>query len=84
MGWRDDFRADNELLLEIFGGYWMVRGYVFMMMCAFAHQAGARWERCAGELNCAISFVKGIVWAAVWPFYWINVATKFVLINPYG
>jgi hypothetical protein len=84
MGWREKFRADNELLFEIVGGYWMVRAYFFMMMVAFAHQAGGRWERCAGELNCAWSFLRGLVWAAIWPFYWINVATGFVLTHPYG
>lgn len=84
MNWRDRFREDNALLLEIFGHPWVGRVYLYVFVLTVAHQAAYRWEHCSGTLGCGISFLKACVWGAVWPFYWINVWTDFVLLRPYG
>ena len=30
------------------------------------------------------SFLRASVWSLAWPFYWINYATDFLLLRPYG
>jgi hypothetical protein len=84
MGWRESFREDNALFFEIFGGYWKTRVYVFVVVCTFAHQAQYRWAACEGSVGCGLSFLKAAIWSLIWPFYWINYATDFVLLRPYG
>lgn len=82
MSWRDRFREDNALLLRLVGGW---RGHVYLYAAAltFFFQFMDRWQKCAGLAGCGVSYLKGIVWALAWPFYWINFATDFVLFNPY-
>jgi hypothetical protein len=33
-------------------------------------QINFRYITCSGALGCGLSFVKGIVWSALWPVYW--------------
>jgi hypothetical protein len=84
MTWRERFREDNELLLRLIGHRWVIRGYLYIAVLTIAHQTMYRWLHCAGTLSCGLSFLKGSIWALAWPFYWINYATDFVLLHPYG
>lgn len=84
MGWRERFREDNALLLEVFGHPWVVKAYLFIAVLTVAHQAMYRWLHCDGTISCGLAFLKASVWGLVWPFYWINYATDFVLMRPYG
>jgi hypothetical protein len=29
-----------------------------------------RYPVCSGTMGCGLSFVKGVVWSAIWPIYW--------------
>jgi hypothetical protein len=29
-----------------------------------------RYPVCSGAMGCGLSFVKGLVWSAIWPIYW--------------
>lgn len=82
MNWREQFREDNRLLLQLFGGW---RGYAYLYIAAgtFAYQLSLRYGECAGFAACVFSFAKGAIWSLVWPFYWINHATGFILFHPY-
>jgi hypothetical protein len=82
MNWREQFREDNRLLLSLFGG-WRRHVYLYAAALTFAFQISLRWSECAGLASCSVSFAKGGIWALVWPFYWINFATDFVLFHPY-
>ena len=84
MGWRERFREDNELLFKVFGHPWVVRGYVYIGVLTIAHQAMYRWDHCGGAVQCGLSYLKAGIWGLVWPLYWINYATDFVLLRPYG
>lgn len=84
MGWREQFREDNELLLRLFWGYYVRRFYLAIAIWTFAFHVSRRWPECAGAVGCGLSFLKGAVWSLAWPFYWINYATGFVLVRPYG
>ena len=83
MSWRDRFREDNELLFELVGG-WRGKIYIFAGIIVFAKQVALRWPTCDGTIGCGLSFVKGVLWGAVWPFYLLNYATDFVLVRPFG
>ena len=82
MTWREQFREDNRLLLQLLGGW---RGHVYLYIAAatLAYQIGLRWIECAGAGACAWSFAKGAIWSLVWPFYWVNYATGFILFHPW-
>ncbi len=82
MTWRDQFREDNALLFRLVGG-WRAHLYLYAGVLTFAFQLGERWAACAGAAACTLSFLKGAVWSLVWPFYWINFATDFILFHPY-
>ena len=82
MNWREQFREDNRLLLALFGG-WRRNVYFYAAALTFAFQISLRWRECEGLASCGLSFAKGGIWALVWPFYWINFATDFVLFHPY-
>jgi hypothetical protein len=84
MGWRERFREDNALLFEVFGHPWVIKAYLYIAILTVGHQAMYRWLHCAGTLNCGLSFLKASIWALVWPFYWLNYATDFILLRPYG
>lgn len=84
MGWREQFREDNALLLKLFGHPWVIKAYLYIAVLTVAYQAMYRWLHCDGTLNCGLSFLKASIWGLVWPFYWINHATGFVLLRPYG
>lgn len=84
MGWRERFREDNALLLEVFAHPWVVKTYLFIAVLTVAHQSMYRWLHCDGTLKCGLSFLKASIWGLAWPFYWINYATDFVLLRPYG
>jgi hypothetical protein len=34
------------------------------------YQISVRYGACSGALGCGLSFIKGIVWSAIWPAYW--------------
>lgn len=82
MSWREQFREDNRLLLQLLGG-WRAHAYAYIAALTFVYQISMRWRECEGGLSCSLSYIKGAVWALVWPFYWINYATDFVLFHPY-
>ena len=82
MNWREQFREDNKLLFQLVGG-WRAHVYSYVAVLTFAYQLGDRWHKCEGLMGCSISYLKGIVWSLVWPFYWINYATDFILFHPY-
>jgi len=84
MTWRDRFREDNELLLSVLGHRWVVHAYLYIAILTVAHQAMYRWQHCSGTLDCGVSFLKAAAWGMGWPFYWINYATDFVILRPYG
>ena len=81
MSWREQFREDNRLLLQLLGG-WRAHVYFYAAALTFAFQIADRWRECAGSASCGLSFIKGTIWALAWPFYWINYATGFVLFHP--
>ena len=81
MSWREQFREDNRLLFELMGG-WRGQVYLYAAALTFASQISHRWSECAGSAPCSLSFAKGAIWALVWPFYWINYATDFILFHP--
>jgi len=83
MTWRDRFREDNELLVELIGG-WRGKLYLLIAATTLAHQLGLRLPLCDGFAGCSMSFLKASIWSLVWPFYWINYATDFVLFKPYS
>jgi hypothetical protein len=33
-------------------------------------QINTRYITCSGAFGCGLSFMKGIVWSALWPVYW--------------
>jgi hypothetical protein len=72
--------------LRIFGHPWITKTYLYLYIAVLtvAHQAMYRWLHCSGTLNCGLSFLKASIWGLVWPFYWINDATDFVLLRPYS
>jgi hypothetical protein len=82
MSWREQFQEDNQILRALIGG-WPGKIYCFFAILTFAKQLGLRWPLCEGMLSCTLSFAKGAAWAAVWPFYWLNYATDFVLFRPF-
>ena len=82
MNWREQFREDNKLLLQLVGG-WRAHVYLYTAVLTFVYQLSDRWYKCEQLMGCSISFLKGIVWSLVWPFYWINYATDFILFHPY-
>ena len=82
VGWREQFREDNQLLMKLVGG-WRGRIYVYITALTFAYQCSPRWSLCSGLVACSLSFLKGIAWSLVWPFYWINHLTDFILFHPY-
>jgi hypothetical protein len=84
MGWRERFREDNELLLSLVSHRWVIRIYLIIAVMTAARQTMYRWEHCSGTLNCELSFLKAAIWGLIWPFYWLNWATGFVLLRPYG
>ena len=84
MGWRERFREDNELFLRVVGRPWVIRIYLIIAVMTAARQTMYRWEHCSGTLNCELSFLKAAIWGLIWPFYWLNWATGFVLLRPYG
>ena len=81
MSWREQFREDNRLLLQLLGG-WRAHAYFYATALTFAFQIADRWRECAGSASCGLSLIKGAIWALAWPFYWINYATAFVLFHP--
>jgi hypothetical protein len=81
MSWREQFREDNRLLLQLLGG-WRVHVYFYAAALTFAFQIADRWRECAGSASCGLSLIKGAIWALAWPFYWINYATAVVLFHP--
>ena len=80
MSWREQFREDNQLLLQLLGG-WRAHVYFYAAALTVAFQIADRWRECVGSASCGLSFIKGTIWALVWPFYWINHATGFVLFH---
>jgi hypothetical protein len=84
MNWRDQFREDNELLLSLVGNKWFIRIYAYAGIITVAKQIRYRWDHCTDTLNCGLSFVKAAVWGSIWPVYWVNSLTDFVLLRPYG
>jgi hypothetical protein len=83
MNWREKFREDNRMLLQLTGG-WRGKGYLIIAACTLARQTLPRLTACDGFPLCVVSFVKGAIWSLIWPFYWINYATNFVLLRPHG
>ena len=71
------------MLLDLVGG-WRGKGYIIIAACTLARQTVPRLNTCDGFLWCGLSFVKGAIWSLVWPFYWINYATGFILFHPHG
>jgi hypothetical protein len=82
MSWRENFREDNRVLFEICGG-WCWKFYLCTALLTFVFQARLRLEGCDGFLLCSWSLTKGVMWGLLWPFYWINYATDFVLFHPF-
>jgi len=83
MTWRDRFREDNELLLELLGG-WRGKVYLFIAVATLTFQMRARLNACDGFIACSATFLKATLWSLAWPFYWVNYATDFVLFKPYS
>ena len=81
--WRDQFREENELLLRMIRG-WPLRIYMAIAYLTFFLQMRARMPLCEGASACWATTIKAAVWSVVWPFYWINYATDFILFRPYG
>ena len=44
--------------------------YGFLGLITILYQFNIRYMACSGALGCGLSFVKGIVWSALWPVYW--------------
>jgi hypothetical protein len=44
--------------------------YGFLGLITFLFQFNTRYTACSGAAGCGLSFVKGIVWSAIWPGYW--------------
>ncbi len=40
-------------------------------IATFAFQVWVRSSQCDGTTACAISFIKGAAWSAIWPLSWI-------------
>ena len=83
MGWRENFRDDNRLLLEFVSG-WRGKAYLWIAAITFARQTVPRLQACEGLVGCGLSFVKCSIWSLLWPFYWLNYATDFVLFHLHG
>ena len=81
MTWREQFREDNKLLLKLVGG-WRAHVYLYAAALTFVSQLSDRWYKCEGLMGCSVSFLKGTAWSLVWPFYWINYTTGFILFHP--
>ena len=64
MTWRDRFREDNELLVELIGG-WRGKLYLLIVAATLAHQMGLRLPLCDGFAGCSMSFLKASVWSLV-------------------
>jgi hypothetical protein len=44
--------------------------YVAVALVTFVLQAPNRFPACGEAAACGLSFVKGVVWSAIWPVYW--------------
>ena len=49
---------------------WLVGLYVVVAIITFIVQVPTRNTICSGIGGCGLSYVKGIVWSAIWPGYW--------------
>ena len=67
----------------------LVRGwpgwiYLAVGLLTVGYQTRIRWPACAMSDSCGIGVLKGLVWGAAWPLYWINQVTDSVLFRPWG
>ena len=46
--------------------------YAIFAIHAFIYQAFVRLQQCIGIGECATSLIKGAVWSAIWPAYWVG------------
>lgn len=78
--WRQQFKEDNRLLLELlrgpFGKFYAVIGTI-----TFLYQLEYRLSTCSDFLGCSLSMLKGLIWATAWPIWWAMSATGFTLVH---
>ena len=46
--------------------------YAVVGLMTFLFQTFIRLEHCAGLGPCAMSVMKGVVWSAMWPAWWLG------------
>lgn len=54
-------KSTMKLMFALYG--------VFGLITIF-FQVNVRYIACSGALGCGLTFIKGIVWSAIWPVYW--------------
>ena len=52
--------------------------YAGMGLLTLIFQIWVRSSQCAGIQECALSYAKAIVWAAIWPASWIVYLAGFL------
>lgn len=48
-----------------------IAAYGVVALLTFLFQVWIRLPQCAGAGACAFSLLKGLVWALIWPTYWV-------------
>ena len=54
----------KSMIKSLFGVYVVVG--IFTLIMQFYY----RYPSCSGATGCGLSYVKGVVWSAIWPIYW--------------
>jgi hypothetical protein len=49
---------------------WVLGLYVVVAIVTMILQVEPRYSMCSGAAGCGLSYVKGVVWSAIWPGYW--------------
>ncbi|HEY7663267.1 MAG TPA: hypothetical protein VH934_09115 [Xanthobacteraceae bacterium] len=49
--------------------------YALAACLTLCFQIWLRWGDCAGASACGISFGKAMIWAVLWPLYWLTYLT---------
>lgn len=49
---------------------WLLGLYLVVGIITMIFQIYYRYPVCSGAMGCGLSFAKGVVWSAIWPFYW--------------
>jgi hypothetical protein len=49
---------------------WLIGLYVVLAIMTLIANVTYRYPICSGFGGCSVSYVKGVVWSAIWPAYW--------------